>query len=152
MKKLKKFLFFGFLSVMTLFSASCSSSGDEEDLESYVKVEASAFKSRIDATTNPQILDYRSAAEYAAGHISGAINIEGTNQSAEAENGPFRSAVRNAFSTAKTIYVYGSKSTNNTLGFYLCGIISKMGWGESKTIHMINGYESWVAAGYTVEK
>lgn len=155
MKGLKKILFLSTLALMAVCGTSCNSSDSDEDLDAYIKVDAAAFKARIESAGGfdaVQILDYRSAADFAKGHLPNAINIEGTNQNAKDENGEFRTAVKNQFSTSKTIFVYGSKATNNTLGFYLSGIISKMGWGIAKTIHMTNGYESWVEAGYSIEK
>lgn len=156
MKNVKNVLLFALMAVLSLCATSCSSSSSDTQLESYKKVNAELFYDNIESSKKngaPQIIDYRSAEEYAAGHIPGAVNIPVLDRNAESEikNG----LAKYAFTpegNKRNIYTYGSLSTSNTLGFYLAGIISKEGWGISRTFHLLEGFEGWEKAGYPVEK
>lgn len=151
MKNVKNVLFMALMAVVSLCAASCSSNSGQTELESYQKVNSKVFKEQIEASSKngiPQIIDYRPAEEFAAGHLEHAVNIPVTDRNAE-------STIKQAltqFEQNRNIYVYGSKTTNNTLGFYLAGIVSKEGWGISFTYHLLEGIEGWEAAGYPVVK
>lgn len=148
MKSLKQFFVMAFVAVLSLGFSACSGS-DTEKLDSYKKVEdAKGFQERINTSTNCCVVDYRSAEEYAEGHIPGAINIPATDRTAETS---FKAAMKN-IDQSKSIYLYGSKKTNGSMGFYLAGIVSSMGWGLAKTYHLMTGYEGWVDAGLPIEK
>ncbi|MBP5456700.1 MAG: hypothetical protein J6Y37_09385 [Paludibacteraceae bacterium] len=150
MKYVKNWVIFALMAIVSVCATSCSSDSNNE-LEAYKKVNEKIFKENIEASSRngvPQIIDYRSPEEYAAGHIEDAVNIPVTDRNAE---GKIKEELKR-FEQSRNIYIYGSKSTNNTLGFYLAGIVSKEGWGLSKTFHLINGIEGWEEAGYPVVK
>lgn len=149
MKSVKNVLFLALMAVVSFCVASCSTGSSE--LEPYKKVNEKIFYDNIQSSSRngvPQIIDYRPADEFAAGHIENAINIPVTDKNAE----PAIKQKLAQFDQNRNIYIYGSKATNNTLGFYLAGIVSKEGWGLSKTFHLINGIEGWQEAGYPVVK
>ncbi|MBO4806827.1 MAG: rhodanese-like domain-containing protein [Paludibacteraceae bacterium] len=150
MKNVKNWVIFALMAILSLGMSSCSTDSDNK-LEAYKKVDEKTFKENIEASKRngtPQIIDYRSAEEFAAGHIENAVNIPVTDRNAEAR---IKSEL-SQFDQSRNIYIYGSKTTNNTLGFYLAGIVSKEGWGLSKTFHLINGIEGWQEAGYPIVK
>lgn len=150
MKYVKNWVIFALMAIVSVCATSCSTDSNNE-LEAYKKVNEKIFKENIEASSRngvPQIIDYRSPEEYAAGHIENAVNIPVTDRNAE---GKIKEELKK-FDQGRNIYIYGSKSTNNTLGFYLAGIVSKEGWGLAKTFHLINGIEGWEEAGYPVVK
>ncbi|MCQ2218065.1 MAG: rhodanese-like domain-containing protein [Paludibacteraceae bacterium] len=149
MKSVKNVLFLALMAVVSFCVASCSPG--PEPLPAYKKVDEKIFYDNIQSSSRngvPQIIDYRPADEFAAGHIENAINIPVTDRNAE----PAIKQKLAQFDQNRNIYIYGSKATNNTLGFYLAGIVSKEGWGLSNTFHLINGIEGWQKAGYPVVK
>ena len=152
MKKTKNLVILALMSLFTIGLTSCPDP-KEEPLNSYKKVTADIFQKNIEASTkngSPQIIDYRPYEEYAAGHIKYAINIPVTNSNAEET---IKAELRTYnFDHNRNIYVYGSQKTNNTLGFYLAGIVSGEGWGMSKTFDLLGGIEAWIHAGYEIVK
>ena len=58
--------------------AACDGCKKEGELDGYQKCGIAEFKNALDKEVNPQILDYRSAEDFANGHIKGAINIDAT--------------------------------------------------------------------------
>ena len=148
MKNVKNLAIFVLMTIFTLGVFSCDDD-DNEPLPGYKKVEADRFKANIESSKRngtPQIIDYRSPEEYKAGHIEDAVNIYVTDKNAEKEI----KAALTQFDQNRNIYVYGSEKTNNTLGFYLAGIVSGQGWGEGRTFDLLGGFESWEAAGYPI--
>lgn len=149
MKKLKNLFYFVAIAMISMV-ASCSSD-DSEQLDPYQKVPTAAkFKEFLDEVKakgyDPQIVDYRTPEEYAAGHIPGAINIpgkdaNGTHLTAE----QIQTLAKAQLNPNRKVFTYGSKGDNNTLGFYYAGAISTAGWTISGTYHLMNGYEDWVA-------
>lgn len=137
--------------VAVLLCVSCSDGGGNEKLEGYNKLDAAKFKEMIDNESNPQILDYRSAAKYAEGHIPGAINIDATDPKTwSSDNGEFMQKLTAQFETSKKIFIYGDGGWSSS-GMALPGRIANT-WGKPLTYNLESGYKGWVDAGYKVEK
>lgn len=138
--------------VAVLLCVSCSDDGGgKEKLEGYNKLDAAKFKAMIDNESNPQILDYRSAAKYAEGHIPGAINIDATDPKTwSSDNGVFMQELTAKFETSKKIFIYGDGGWSSS-GMALPGRIANT-WGKPLTYNLESGYKGWVDAGYNVEK
>ena len=147
-----KFFKFALIAVVAMFCASsCSKSSGEEELTGYVKVDAAGFKAYIAKDSVPQILDTRSASDYAKGHIPGAVNIDASNAADWAsDNGVFMTKVKAQFKTSKKIYVYGTSGWS-AVGMSLPGRIANT-WGKPNTINLESGFEGWESAGFDVEK
>ncbi len=138
--------------VAVLLCVSCSDDGGgKEKLEGYNKLDAAKFKAMIDNESNPQILDYRSAAKYAEGHIPGAINIDATDPKTwSSDNGVFMQELTAKFETSKKIFIYGDGGWSSS-GMALPGRIANT-WGKPLTYNLESGFKGWVDAGYNVEK
>lgn len=138
--------------VAVLLCVSCSDDGGgKEKLEGYNKLDAAKFKAMIDNESNPQILDYRSAAKYAEGHIPGAINIDATDPKTwSSDNGEFMQKLTAQFETSKKIFIYGDGGWSSS-GMALPGRIANT-WGKPLTYNLESGFKGWVDAGYNVEK
>lgn len=138
--------------VAVLLCVSCSDDGGgKEKLEGYNKLDAAKFKAMIDSESDPQILDYRSAAKYAEGHIPGAINIDATDPKTwSSDNGEFMQKLTAQFETSKKIFIYGDGGWSSS-GMALPGRIANT-WGKPLTYNLESGYKGWVDAGYNVEK
>ena len=144
-----KLLFAAF--VVALLSCSCDSKDDPSPVGDYNKVDLELFKQMIDSEVDPQILDCRPAADYAAGHIPGAINIDGTDANSwELNDGPFMTELKANFKTGKKIFIYGTTGWSGN-GIVLPGRIASI-WKKPYTYNLESGFEDWIEAGYDVEK
>ncbi len=147
MKTFKSFFLLLFASALVLSVNSCSGGGDEEELGPHNKVQyAKDFKDLIDKQggfESAQILDFRKADEFAAGHIPGAINITADIINTESNDGPFAKAVMAAFpDKSKPIYMYGG--TNANLEYVVPGRISKIGYGQANSNILLGGFNAWI--------
>lgn len=150
MRHLRLF-FAAFVAVLLCVSCSDGDGGGKEKLEGYNKLDAAKFKAMIDNESNPQILDYRSAAKYAEGHIPGAINIDATDPKTwSSDNGEFMQKLTAQFETSKKIFIYGDGGWSSS-GMALPGRIANT-WGKPLTYNLESGFKGWVDAGYNVEK
>lgn len=144
-----KLLFAAF--VVALLSCSCDSKDDPSPVGDYNKVGLELFNQMIKSEDNPQILDCRPAADYAAGHIPGAINIDGTDANSwELNDGPFMTELKANFKTGKKIFIYGTTGWSGN-GIVLPGRIASI-WKKPYTFSLESGFDKWVEAGYEVEK
>ncbi|MBR2261096.1 MAG: rhodanese-like domain-containing protein [Paludibacteraceae bacterium] len=145
-----------FAAVMAVCMAACDGCKKEGELDGYQKCGIAEFKNALDKEVNPQILDYRSAEDFANGHIKGAINIDatstGTAASWSSDNGPYMQQLTSIFSTSKKIFIYGKSGWNPT-GMSLPGRVANT-WGKDNTLNLESGYkeEELIAAGYQIEK
>ena len=80
-----KAILFPLVAALTL-SCSQSAQGQKKDSQDPVKtdLEAVAFNDRI-ASDNGVLVDVRTPAEYASGHLAGAINLDWTGKNYEAD-------------------------------------------------------------------
>lgn len=146
-----------FAAVLAVCMSACDGcgGGGSEELSGYIKKNAKGFKASYDAEMeqygNVQMIDCRTAAEYAEGHIPGAINIDGTNPASyNGDNSEFMKAAKAAFVKERKIFLYSTKGYN-AIGMTLPGRVANY-WGKQKTINLETGYDEWVEAGYEVEK
>lgn len=145
MKNLKFRLFFAAVLAVCMSACDGCSSKGEGDLEGYIKADVASFKNALDKETNPQILDYRSAEDYAAGHIPGAVNFDctstGTANKWSSDTGELMTFLTTKFSTSKKIFIYG-KSGWTAAGISLPGRVANI-WGKENTVNLEKGYDSW---------
>jgi len=66
---------------------------------SYTTLKPAHFKTQIEQTANPCIIDIRPAADYAVGHIAGAINMDSNDLH-------FISTLKHLYPETETIFVY----------------------------------------------
>ena len=149
MKTLKSFFLLLCVSALVLSVNSCKGSGDEEELGPVNDVRtAPGFKDYINAYGGfgtAQILDFRSKADYDAGHIPGAINITATIANTASDNGQFARDVQIAFPDKnKPIWIYGGNDA--TLHRIAPGRISRLGYGQANTNILVGGFNAWKAA------
>ena len=97
----------------------------------------------------PQILDYRSAEEYAKGHIPGAISMPVATTDL-IKNSEYFQNVKKRFSTTKKIYIYGGSDSWGVNGNIVPGMIA-CDWGKENTFLLDGGFGAWEKAGYPVE-
>lgn len=150
MRHLRLF-FAAFVAVLLCVSCSDGDGGGKEKLKGYNKLDAARFKAMIDNESDPQILDYRSAAKYAEGHIPGAINIDASDPKTwSSDNGEFMQKLTAEFETSKKIFIYGDGGWSSS-GMALPGRIANT-WGKPLTYNLESGFSGWQSAGYNVEK
>ncbi len=149
-----------FAAVLAVCMSACDGcgGGDEEDLTSYIKADVAKFSAAIAADSaagrTPQIVDVRNATEYAAGHIPGAVNVDGTDAKTwQDDNGTFMKTLKSLFTTEQRIYIYGNAGTSgwSAYGMALPGRVANT-WGKEKTYNLSEGYDGWVKAGKPIEK
>ena len=148
MKTFKAFFLLFFASALVLSVNSCKGGGDEEELGPHTKEpNVERFKERV-SVSGAQILDFRSAEDFAAGHIRGAINIEATTRNTASNDGEFAKKILETFDKSKPLYMYGGK--NAQLEYVVPGRISKIGFGQARSIILLGGFKAWVDAGFEV--
>lgn len=148
MKRFKLFLTAVIAVSLAAFCSSCSkdsgsdSNGSKQELEGYIKAGVNEFHTAINNDSDPQIVDYRSAEDFAKGHIKGAVNIDGTNPADwSTDNGVFMQKLTSQFSTSKKIFLYGKSGWSQT-GLALPGRVARI-WGSKNTVNLEGGYSSW---------
>ena len=146
MKKLNSILFLAVAAIMAIcVGASCSSDSDEE-LDPYYDVNASGFHTMIakldSAGAKYVIVDGRTAALYAAGHIKGAVNYYVTAQNTISDDAAFPAWLKANYPIASGYYVliYGCPL------YYGPGRVSNCGYGKAHTYYLNENYAAWVAA------
>jgi len=97
------------------------------------------FASKLSKTTHPQILDARSAEEFAKNRISGAINVNLTDSIALA-------AVIKTLNPNTPTFTY---SINSGRGFVLADVLRKAGF--TNVYPLPGGLANWVGAGFPLE-
>jgi rhodanese-related sulfurtransferase len=106
-------------------------------MEAQPAVSAKNFKKIIDGDSEFVLLDVRSEAEFNAAHLPGALNVE---------RGRIEWVVPNIIKkTDRAIYVYCQDGRRS--GFAAERLIQM---GYTNTIHISDGFEGWVTAGYYV--
>ena len=143
---MKTFRTFFVLFIVTVFAFSinsCSKNDNQEELGAYSTIrDAADFKRRMSTQgDNVQILDFRSEADFDAGHIAGAKNIHATLEGTMSNNTPFCDKVLATFDKNRPLFMYGGKSVD--LEFSVPGRISKIGFGRDNTYILQGGFDIW---------
>ncbi len=109
----------------------------KQEMEAQPGISAKNFKKIIETDSEFVLLDVRSKAEFNAAHLPGALNIE---------RGRLEWVVPDIIKkTDRTIYVYCQDGRRS--GFATERLIQM---GYTNTIHVSDGFEGWVTAGYYV--
>ncbi|MDR1729301.1 MAG: rhodanese-like domain-containing protein [Prevotellaceae bacterium] len=145
MKTFKSFFLLLFASALVFSVNSCKSGNGEEELPDFNMVRtAEGFKEFIDehgGFESAQILDFRSAEDFANGHVPGAVNIPAT--AVNTDNGEFAQEVMAFFpDKSKPIYMYGGMMLDNVVA----GRISGLGYGKVNSNLLMGGFNAWKAA------
>ena len=144
--RLSLLIFLGAAFAMSL--NSCKKKGDELDPFNKVRT-AENFKSMIENPLNfnenlgcAQILDVRSSADYNAGHIPNARNIEATAGNTAGNNSDFKQQViALGFDKSKPIFVYGKRG--DTVHDYVAPARVSESFGKDRTYLLLGGFEDW---------
>jgi rhodanese-related sulfurtransferase len=151
MKKLRGFFVFVTAAVFAVCATSCSS--DDEQLGPHTKWvldEKASILKTVDETVKSDnengieyaIVDYRSASDYEAGHMKGAVNIPATVQNTDSEKAEFCVKLKEMFPTSTRLYFYGDGKDGN-LEYVVPGRASKIGFGRANSIILVGGYDKW---------
>jgi len=147
MKTFKAFFLLLFASALVLSVNSCKGGSDEEELGPHTEEpNVERFKEKI-SVPGAQILDFRSAEDFAAGHIPGAINIPATAKNTASNDGEFAKAVLAKFDRSRPVYMYGGM----VLDKIVAGRISKIGFGQANSVLLVGGFNAWKNAGFDIE-
>ncbi len=144
--KLFKQLFLAFAAVLLAVGFSACSSDDDEELTSFYSVDSTNFNNQIDALkaagSNYVIVDCRPAAQYSAGHIKGAINLEATATNTASNTASFATTLLADY-PGYYIMLYGCVNVNS---YVVAGRVSKCGYGKAKTYSLLNTYAQYAAS------
>jgi phage shock protein E len=142
-KSLSKFGTYYFCSIVLLTLAACSQeTPPPESIPVIGEMPATELYTRIENNTAPLILDVRSADEFAAGHLAGALNI------AHSEFVDAPEASLALLPTAKDAEIVVHCVSGKRAGI-AAEIIA--GAGYTNVNHLSGDYRGWEAAGYPVE-
>jgi len=148
MKTFKSFFAFFLVSILVLSVNSCKKENSEElgSFQGVLEKDVQVFKDLINAQgEGVQIVDFRSADDFAAGHIPGAINIPATYQNTQSNNSFFCEEILRLLDKTKPVFLYGKK-TDISLGKIVAGRVSKIGFEHARTCFFEGGFEAWKAA------
>lgn len=153
MRRLGFKLFFAAVMAVSMTSCdSCSDNGGQDGLCSHLKANAAGFKNKMEKQNILQLIDYRSAEEYAKGHIPGAINIPVSNKLLDGSNGNceyVKLAMEN-FDTNLPLLVYGADAGFGINGNAVPGQLACK-FGEDNVTLLEGGINAWTKAGYPLE-
>lgn len=130
-KKIVKFLVV--MAAMCLFSAEASGCGRENGVRS---VSVEAFEADI-KSDGAQIVDVRTAEEFRAGHIEGAVNID-------VQSSDFQERMEKELSKDKTVYVYCRSGRRSLTA---ADILADHGY---KVVNLKGGIIEWTEEGRPV--
>lgn len=147
MKQFK--LLFAVLIAAVCLGSCKKDGGGENELTGHIKMSAKNFKNAVDNESSAQILDYRSAEEYANGHIPGAIS-KPVKTADLVEGSQYMRDIQSLFSQSKKVFIYGGSDSWGVNGNVLPGLIADI-WGKDNTILLDGGFDAWVKAGYPTE-
>lgn len=144
MKKLAFKFFFGL--VMAVSMTNCSSCGGDEDddLCDHDKISAKVFKNYMEKQNVIQLVDYRKAEDFNAGHIPGAVNIPAVTKDLDGENGncEYVKKVMEQFDTNYPILIYGGNDSWGLNGNVVPGQVACK-FGSDKTTLLDGGFKAW---------
>jgi len=106
--------------------------------QNQVKLSIDTIEARINHSAQPQIIDARSAEEFALNHLKNAINLS---------LDPSKSALQlNAFNKQQPVFVYA-------IGNYRSGLLAKKlrAQGFSQVYELPGGISNWIGSGKPVE-
>jgi rhodanese-related sulfurtransferase len=101
-------------------------------------VDVATFKKMVEAEPEAQLIDVRSRAEFAAGHLANSINID-VNDTAFMQ-------MAGKLDPARKVYVYCAVGGRSRMA---AGKLADMGY---EVVNMSNGITAWQAAGYPTVK
>ncbi|MBR4713462.1 MAG: rhodanese-like domain-containing protein [Paludibacteraceae bacterium] len=128
---------------------SCHSGKDE--LCDHDKADPEPFNNYLEQQAEPQIVDYRSEADYAKGHIKGAESIPVSVVELDGTNGDcaYVKKVMAKFDVNKPLFVYGGNDAFGTNGMAVPG---QLACKFCSVTLLVGGYDAWVEAGLPTEK
>lgn len=149
MKTFKLFFTLCLASIFVLSVNSCKKEKTEE-LGPYYKIPSAetlkgSYSHLLDVENGAQIVDYRSQAEFVAGHIPGAINIPATIANTASDDADFCKKILARCNKSTPVLLYGKKSAAD-LEHIVPGRVSKIGYGYDKTFVLLGGFEGWKKA------
>lgn len=125
---------FSFLLFILVFCSGCTNSVSKktEATGQFQKIEVAAFKAKIQALTNEQIIDVRTPAEFQAGALENAVNINYYDKN-------YQDQINQLDKTRPVmLYCKSGGRSGKTLA-----MLKDMGFKEA--YDMIGGYTAWSA-------
>ena len=132
--KMKRILYYSIImGIFTMLFGSCQASQKIETVDS------ATFKERISGASEVQLLDVRTAEEFAEGHLESAINID--------VQGPsFTKKVSEQLDKSQPIYLYCRSGKRSMMA---AKELEKEGYS---IVNLKDGILGWLDAGYPVLK
>lgn len=139
-KPLIKFIKYTFFYLVILILAACAQEAAPPTTTSSIgEISAAELNNRIETSTAPLIIDVRSPEEFAAGHLSGALNIAHS----EFVDDPAASIA--LLPTAKDAEMVVHCVSGKRAGIAMEVITAA---GYTNVNHLSGDYSGWEAAGY----
>ena len=131
---MKRILYYSIImGIFTMLFGSCQASQKIETVDS------ATFKERISGASEVQLLDVRTAEEFAEGHLESAINID--------VQGPsFTKKVSERLDKSQPIYLYCRSGKRSMMA---AKELEKVGYS---IVNLKDGILGWLDAGYPVLK
>lgn len=131
---MKRILYYSIImGIIAMLFGSCQASQKIETVDS------ATFKERISGASKVQLLDVRTAEEFAEGHLESAINID--------VHGPsFTKKVSEQLDKSQPIYLYCRSGKRSMMA---AKELEKEGYS---IVNLKSGILGWVEAGYPVSK
>lgn len=141
MRKLRNYFVMLTVAILALFSSSCSSSDDEEDLEVFIKyAEAENFYNTYKAHGGPKaLIDFRSAEKFAQGSLPEAKNFPATTFNTQDNNSQWCKDILAEYPTNTCLFLFGD--ANFQMQTVVGGRASKIGYGKQNTRVSNSSYE-----------
>lgn len=142
MRKLRNYFVMMTVAIMALFCASCSSGEDEEQLEEFIEYSKpdSFYGIYASYTGEKALIDYRSASEYASGHLVDAVNMPATVYNVENEDSDWCKLLLAKYPDKDTrLYFYGNGSFE--MNKLVAGRASKLGFGKENSFVYTGKYD-----------
>lgn len=151
MRKLGFKLFFAAVMAVSMTSCDSCGGGGEDDLCDHDKLGYSYFKSDLEKQSTLQLIDYRSEADFKAGHIPGAVNLPVSNKMLDGTKGDceYVDKALELFDPNIPLFVYGGDSG---FGIYGNSVPGQLACKFTAGVSLLDGgYKKWVDNGGATE-
>lgn len=131
---MKRILYYSIImGIFTMLFGSCQAS------QKIVTVDSATFKERISGASEVQLLDVRTAEEFAEGHLESAINID-------VHAMDFTQKVSEQLDKSQPIYLYCRSGKRSMMA---AKALEKKGYS---IVNLKGGILGWLDAGYPISK
>lgn len=141
MKNLRNYFVMLTVAILALFSSSCSSGDNEEDLDAFIKyADAGTFYSTyLNYKDGPKaLIDIRKAEDFAKGSLPDAVSFPATVQNTKENDSQWCQDILAEYPTNTCLFIFGN--TDFTMTTTVGGRASKIGYGKQHTRVSEKGY------------